>query len=58
MNAKIIVNAKDWNPSTCICKNSKYLKSIAAISVIMCDEINEKSHANILIYNITFHIKL
>ena len=28
-----------WNPSTCICENSKYLKSIADTSVIKCDEI-------------------
>ena len=27
-----------WNPSTCICENSKYLKSIADTSVIACDE--------------------
>ena len=29
----------NWNPSTCICENSKYLKSIADTSVIECDEI-------------------
>ena len=28
-----------WDPSTCICDNSKYLKSIADTSVIECDEI-------------------
>ena len=33
VNVKIIVRAKSkrdysWNPSTCICENSKYLKSI------------------------------
>ena len=28
-----------WNPSTCICENSKYLKSIADTSVIGCDKI-------------------
>ena len=27
-----------WNPSACICENSKYLKSIADTSVIACDE--------------------
>ena len=27
------------NPSTCICKNSQYLKSIADTLVIPCDEI-------------------
>ena len=27
-----------WNPSTCICESSKYLKSIADTSVIECDE--------------------
>ena len=29
----------NWNASTCICENSKYLKSIGDISVIECDEI-------------------
>ena len=28
-----------WNPSTCICENSKYLVSIADNSVTECDEI-------------------
>ena len=28
-----------WDPSTCICKNSKYLKSVSVTSVIECDEI-------------------
>ena len=28
-----------WNPSTCICKNKKYLKSIVNTSVIKCNEI-------------------
>ena len=28
-----------WNPSTCICENSKYLKSVAGTSVAECDEI-------------------
>ena len=42
MDVKIIVNAKkdySWNPSTCICENSKYLKGIADTSVTECDEI-------------------
>ena len=42
MNVKIIASAKKiiyWNPSTCICKNSKYFKSIADTSVTECDEI-------------------
>ena len=29
-----------WNPSTCICKNSKYLKSITDTSVITCEIIS------------------
>ena len=29
----------NWNPSTCICKNSKYLKSAGDNSVTKCDEI-------------------
>ena len=39
VNAKVILlTTKDynWNPSTCICENSKYLKSN---SVTACDEI-------------------
>ena len=28
-----------WNPSTCICENSKYLKHIVADSVIACDKV-------------------
>ena len=39
---KIFRSAKkdySWNPSTCICENSKYLKSMADTSVITCDEI-------------------
>ena len=28
-----------YNPSTCICVNRKYLKSITDTSVIACDEI-------------------
>ena len=29
----------NWNPSTDICENSKYLKSTADTSVTKCDEI-------------------
>ena len=29
----------NWNPSPCICENSKYLISIVDTSVIECDEI-------------------
>ena len=29
----------NWNPSTCICENSKYLKSVADTSMTNCDEI-------------------
>ena len=43
VNVKITVNEKkkdySWDPSTCISKNSKYLKSIVDTSVIECDEI-------------------
>ena len=27
-----------WNPNTCICENSKYLKSVADTLVTKCDE--------------------
>ena len=36
------VSAKEdygWNPSTCICENSMYLKSIAITSVTECESI-------------------
>ena len=42
VNVKIIVSAKkiySWNPYTCICENSKYVKSITDTSVIASDEI-------------------
>ena len=32
-------NCHSWNPTTCICENSIYLRSIADTSVIECDEI-------------------
>ena len=28
-----------WNSSTCICENSRYLKSIVDDSVVVCNEI-------------------
>ena len=31
-------NDYSWNPSTCICKNGKYLKSTTDDSKIVCDE--------------------
>ena len=39
VTVKIIIHAKkdySWNPSTCICENGKYLKSIADTLVICC----------------------
>ena len=42
VSVKIIVHVKkdySLNPSTCICENGKYLKSIDVTSVITCDEI-------------------
>ena len=38
VSVKMIAHAKkdcSWNPSTCICEISKYLKSIADTSVIV-----------------------
>ena len=29
----------NWNPSTCICENSKYLKRVVDTSVTECDEV-------------------
>ena len=31
-------NDYSWNPSTCICENSKHLKSVVDTSVTECDE--------------------
>ena len=42
VNVKTVVYTKEdysWNPSPCICENSRYLKSITDTSVIVCDEI-------------------
>ena len=42
VNVKIIASAKKiiyWNPSTCICENSKYFKSVSDTSMTDCDEI-------------------
>ena len=42
VNVKVNVSAKkDYrsNPRTCICENSKYLKSIADTLIIKCDKI-------------------
>ena len=42
VNVKIIVSAKkyySWNPSTCICESSKYLKIISDNSKFLCEEI-------------------
>ena len=41
MNVKKYQKCKkhhSWDPSTCICENSNYLKSIANTSMIECDE--------------------
>ena len=32
-----------WNPVTCSCENGKHLGSFTDDSVIMCDEITEKT---------------
>ena len=40
VNPKIIVMQRRWYlECTCICENSRYLKSIADTSVAACDEI-------------------
>ena len=38
-NDRDCIRDYSWNPNTCICENGKYLKYIADISVIACDEI-------------------
>ena len=45
-----------WNPSTCSCKNGKYLASIIDDSVVRCDEIIDtdaeaKSYDKVKSYN-------
>ena len=42
VNVNIILSTKtnySWNPSSCTCEKSKYLKSIADTYVTYCDEI-------------------
>ena len=41
VSVKIIAHAKDysWNPSTCICENGMYLKSIVDDLAIVSNEI-------------------
>ena len=66
VNVKIIVSAQiyywynhPWNPSTCICENNEYLKSIADTSVAECDEtiivvdIESTKNTNTIATNIT-----
>ena len=38
-NYRTCKNNYNWNPSTCICENGKYLKSVADSSVTMYDKI-------------------
>ena len=40
VNVNVNVNMNvSWNPSTCICENSKYSKCVANTSVTECEEI-------------------
>ena len=42
VRVKVICKGKkdySWNPSRCVCENSKYLKSTSDTSLIECDEI-------------------
>ena len=60
---KIVERAKkknySWNPSTCICENGKYLKSIVDDSKIVCDKIRyvmnivSTNVANIVLTNVS-----
>ena len=46
MSVKSLIYAKKnyiWNPNTCICKIRKYLASNIDDSVIMCNEVIEKT---------------
>ena len=46
VSVKSLIYAKKnyiWNPNTCICKNRKYLASNIDDSVIMCNEVIEKT---------------
>ena len=38
-NCRMCTKGYSWNPSTCLCENGKYLKSIADTLVSVCDEI-------------------
>ena len=47
LNVCVCKKDYNWNPSTCIYENSRYLRSIADDSVIMCDEIISKSSKSV-----------
>ena len=44
-NYRMCKKVYNCNPSTCICENGKYLKSITYISVIVWDEIMSATHS-------------
>ena len=50
VSVKIIVKYYNWSPSTCICENGMYWKSIVDTVVAVCDEIiNDNVSANVTI---------
>ena len=63
VNVNVNVNVS-WNPSTGICENSKYLRSIANTSVIQCDEIItilniiSTKKANNIVANVTSNVSV
>ena len=38
-NHRLCTKDYSWNPSTCICENGKFFKSIVVTSVIVCNKI-------------------
>ena len=50
MNVKVIVHARksySWNPSTCICENSKHLISIEYVLDIVSTQITNTIATNV-----------
>ena len=43
----------NWNPSTCICKNSSYLKSIVCSKVIHVTDSVSTNATNAILTNVT-----
>ena len=57
---KVMYVKKDyiWNPSTCSCKNGKYLASIKYDSAVMCNEVIESWNEEAKTVSTNFYEKM